>query len=206
MICNFTWYNLPNQIKKLIKPFENQLSKEAKNITWYNLPSKLTILYNELSIIHIICKKDIKFIWFTLNKKVEALCELVNCIESQINFDVTSTNWGTLTTKESWENTFILNGATTAVVTNFSLLNGKVQFYVTTDLIALDLSTRNIIKVNNISMTSLKFLNLAANQIVTFNPTIALPASLKNLDLAANQIVTFNPTIRLPRDKRSIHK
>ena len=198
MICNFTWYNLPNQIKKLIKPFENQLSKEAKNITWYNLPSKLTILYNELSIINIICKKDIKFIWFTLNKKVEALCELVNCIESQINFDVISTNWGTLTTKESWQNKFLADGATTAVVTNFSLVNGRVKFYVNTDSIVLDLSVRNITVVNNISIASLKFLYLNNNQIITFNPTIALPSSLKLLYLYNNQIITFNPTIALP--------
>ena len=46
--------------------------------------------------------------------------------------------------------------------------------------------------------SSLTYLNLGSNQIVTFNPSIALPTGLTNLQLYENQIVTFNPSIALP--------
>jgi Leucine-rich repeat (LRR) protein len=44
----------------------------------------------------------------------------------------------------------------------------------------------------------LSTLELNINQIVTFNPSIALPASLTQLGLGDNNIVTFNPSIALP--------
>ena len=87
MNCNFTWYTLPNQIKKLIKPFENQLSKEAKNITWYNLPYKLNKIYKELVLLKTSCDLNPKFIWFALNKKAEAICELIKCLSIIANPD-----------------------------------------------------------------------------------------------------------------------
>lgn len=101
MNCKFTWYNLPNQIKEKIKPFESQLSKEAKNITWYNMPYKLIILYNELALIKPSCKKQVNFNWFTLNEKANLICKLIDCILTVniiiANPNTFSTKVGTLT-------------------------------------------------------------------------------------------------------------
>ena len=68
-----------------------------------------------------------------------------------------------------------------------------------TNLTYVDLRYNNIISVDNITWPSgLQVLGLSGNQIVTFNPSIALPNSLQQLDLSENQIVSFNPLIPLP--------
>nr|DAI89467.1 MAG TPA: stabilization protein [Caudoviricetes sp.] len=116
-----------------------------------------------------------------------------------INFDVVSTNWGTLSTVSAWESFFLTQaGATTATITNFSLASGRVRFRVNTNLNSLILNNRNITTVNIVDISSMTTLNLSSNLIVTFNPIVALPNSLTNLSLATNDIVTFNPTLPLP--------
>ena len=199
MICNFTWYNLPNQIKKLIEPFENQLSKEVKNITWYNLPYKLNKLYKELVLIKPSCDLNPKFIWFSLNKKAEAICKLVDCLNMVgINFDVTSSNWGTIVDAQSFKTLLESRSSeTTNTITNFSLVSGRLRCNIT-NVLQLNLYSLNITNVNIVSVAGMQYLDLSSNQIVTFNPTIALPTSLTTLFLNTNQIVTFNPTIALP--------
>ena len=68
-----------------------------------------------------------------------------------------------------------------------------------TNLTYVELSSNNIISVDNITWpSSLEELNLGYNQIVNFNPITALPSGLQQLYLNGNQIVTFNPSITLP--------
>jgi Leucine-rich repeat (LRR) protein len=66
------------------------------------------------------------------------------------------------------------------------------------DKLTLRLASCKIINVNYITVSGLQNLELNANEIVNFNPTIALPSSLTDLNLGSNQIVNFNPTIALP--------
>jgi hypothetical protein len=151
-------------------------------------------------------------------------------IVEPFNFDVTA-NWATgdesypVTDQASFE-TFlsgrISNNLTNIVITDFELINGRLRCNLTADGTILNIifmSVTEVLGVGNLS--SLKFLYLQENQIVTFsptialpnsleqlllgnsqvenfNPTIALPVSLKELDLRSNKIVTFNPTIALP--------
>ncbi|SDX36947.1 leucine-rich repeat domain-containing protein [Flavobacterium degerlachei] len=67
-------------------------------------------------------------------------------------------------------------------------------------LIGLNLDNNQIVTFDpTIALpSSLLYLFFSNNQIVTFDPTIALPSSLANLRLNNNQIVTFDPTIALP--------
>jgi Leucine-rich repeat (LRR) protein len=61
------------------------------------------------------------------------------------------------------------------------------------------LGHNSITSVNNVTWPSgLQSLYLYENQIVNFNPTVALPSGLQYLNLDLNQIVTFNPSIALP--------
>jgi Leucine-rich repeat (LRR) protein len=69
-----------------------------------------------------------------------------------------------------------------------------------TGLEILLLSDNNIVTFNPLIAlpTSLLALYLDNNQIVTFNPSITLPITFNLLSLRGNQIVAFNPTIPLP--------
>ena len=119
------------------------------------------------------------------------------------NFDVTATYWdsvGGVTDKASFidflETTSFL---TDVIVENFSLIGGRLQCNLTANgyfLYLIELAITDVYKLGDID--GLGELVLSGNQIVTFNPTIALPSSLQVLYLNSNQIVTFNPTIALP--------
>jgi Leucine-rich repeat (LRR) protein len=52
--------------------------------------------------------------------------------------------------------------------------------------------------------SGLQYLTLSNNQIVTFDPSIALPSSLQSLSLEYNQIVTFDPSIALPNSLETL--
>ena len=91
------------------------------------------------------------------------------------------------------------NDGTSVTVTNFSLISGRLRCNVVADNTALALSTLDVIDIVAISGFSLlETLDLSNNQIVTFDPSIALPSSLQTLNLYGNQITTFNPSIALP--------
>jgi Leucine-rich repeat (LRR) protein len=153
--------------------------------------------------------------------------------DETFNFDVTA-NWVTgdasypVTDQASFElflssrSYSIDNDLTSIVITNFSLISGRLKCNLTANGTSLDLSEMvvyeflgcgNIVGLQQLNLgvnqivtfnptialpNSLQFLVLTDNQIVTFNPTIALPSSLQYLDLRVNQIITFNPTIALP--------
>lgn len=152
-------------------------------------------------------------------------CTLIEVYEAEcdppINFDVTSTDWGSLTTSDSWETYFLSQGASIATVSNFSLISGRVQFFVNTDVTDILLTSKNITVVNIIDIdglidltlndnlisvfdpivplpNTLQRLSFATNSIVNFNPTLPLPSTLLNLQLLLNNIIVFNPTIALP--------
>ena len=63
----------------------------------------------------------------------------------------------------------------------------------------IDMAGNSITSVNNVTWpSSLQYLHLGYNQIVTFNPSIALPNSLQYLHLSGNQIINFTPSLPLP--------
>ena len=138
--------------------------------------------------------------------------------ETEYNFDVTG-NWNLTTddegnpapvtdvlsfktwlesgwTPEQWDSP---NSFTDVVVSDFSLVGGRLTANVTTsggDWFALE--GLEITQVNSVSIGDFTTLGLSNNQLTTFNPTIALPTGLQYLDLSYNQIVDFNPTTPLP--------
>jgi hypothetical protein len=134
------------------------------------------------------------------------------CAEPEVtyNFDVTA-NWETgdisypVTDQASFE-TFlanrgsgIVNNLTSISITNFSLVGNRLQCNLTANGTTLNLIDMNITECLSFgNINGLQQLYLNSNQIVTFNPTIALPSSLQVLELSSNQIVTFNPTLALP--------
>ncbi len=129
--------------------------------------------------------------------------DVVVTVQPEINFDVESTDWGSLTTDSAWEAFFLTqSGATTATVTNFSLVAGRVKFNVVTNCISLNLSSKNITNVYKIGIALTQVLNISTNQIITFNPTSSLNNGIRFLFLDHNQIVTFNPTLPLPTNLR----
>jgi hypothetical protein len=76
MPCKFKWYNLPTQINKIVKPYT------STKVLWYNIPVTLTKVYKQLVLLKPACKADTKFIWYTLNQKANAICILVDCLNS----------------------------------------------------------------------------------------------------------------------------
>ena len=127
------------------------------------------------------------------------------------NFDITA-NWATgdsnypVTDQASFE-LFLGNRGfedyscdlTNIVITNFSLIGGRLTCNLTADGSVLDISGMQVTEVLSVGdLLGLQELHLTSNQIVIFNPTISLPVGLKYLFLNDNQIVIFNPTIALP--------
>ncbi len=114
--------------------------------------------------------------------------------------DLTSSDWGGLTTASAWESQFLSVDGNIANVSNFTLENGRVRFNVETDALELDLSNLYITDVGVIGISGLQQLHLSDNQLTSFNPSIALPSGLLYLDLMNNQLTSFNPSIALPSE------
>ena len=187
------WYNLPNRIKEIIAPYNDQLSDEAKKVTWYNLPNKINKIYEELSNIKTCTGiEPAKFIWYNLPNKLKALCELVECEEvpPTYNFDLTTPNWALMgiTNEASFIN-WLRYTLTNIVVTDFNFVGDRIFCNMTAHGTAYDLSDLGLVNVDKIGVVNgLTTLDLTFNQIVTFNPTIPLPSSLTHLDLNFNQM------------------
>ena len=194
MSCKFMWYNLPNRIKEIIAPYNDQLSDEAKKVTWYNLPNKINKIYEELSDIKTCTGiEPAKFIWYNLPNKLKALCELVECEEVQptYNFDLTSPNWASegVTGEASFINWLANKSLTNIVVTDFNFVGNRIFCNMTADGIIYNLANLGLVNADKIGVVNgLITLNLNGNQIVTFNPTIPLPSSLTELNLNGNQM------------------
>jgi Leucine-rich repeat (LRR) protein len=122
------------------------------------------------------------------------------------NFDVTA-NWATgdanfpVTDQSSFE-AFLANRSynstndlTSIVITDFNLQGNRLQCNLTANGTVLDISEMVVTEISSIgNITSLIQLELSANQIVTFNPSIALPISLQVLGLGDNQMTTAGYT------------
>lgn len=118
----------------------------------------------------------------------------------EINFDVTSTNWGAsgIVDANSFKTFLETWGGYPDSIDNFSLVDGRLICNVTGWITEFFGSNKFINQVNIINLPGLESLYLNGNQIVIFDPIKALPATLINLMLYYNQIVTFDPTIPLP--------
>jgi len=126
------------------------------------------------------------------------------------NFDITA-NWATgdlafpVTDQASFE-VFLAsrsynddNDLTNIVISNFSIVGNRITCNLSADGTILDLSLMQVTDITSIgNLGQLQYLDLNSNQIINFDPTIALPISLKYLYLYNNQIITFDPTIALP--------
>ena len=113
---------------------------------------------------------------------------------SLYNIDLTSSNWGGITTASAWESQFLSIDGSIANVSNFTLENGRVRFNVETDVLELDLSNQDITDVGVIDIGGLLYLGLSDNQLTSFDPSIALPSGLLELDLSSNQLTTISYT------------
>jgi len=119
-----------------------------------------------------------------------------------------------------------LNNFLNVNIIDFSLINGRLKCNISTGqgggsiLYLTNMYVSSVIAINGFSGVSdinlntnsitsnginsaifqngITNLNLANNQIVTFNPSISLPTSLTNLNLSDNLIVTFDPSRPLP--------
>lgn len=121
------------------------------------------------------------------------------------NFDVENLDWsGTagVTDQASFESFLTANTNYTSItVTDFVYSTNRIQCNVsasggnTINFIAFDITSVNIIGGG---FDGLLVLNLPSNQIVNFDPSVALPDGLTVLDLDNNQIVNFDPSIELP--------
>ena len=125
-----------------------------------------------------------------------------------INFDITA-DWTGLASVSD-ESSFVAflenQGATNVVVSDFSLIEGRLTCFLYCDVNILELSSIFVTDVNRLGgVNGLTELYLSGNQIVDFNPTLPLPSSLTSLDLNSNQIVDFNPTIALPSSLTSLN-
>jgi len=128
----------------------------------------------------------------------------ISCLECGVdpfNFDITA-NWGLVgvTNQATFVAWLTSLGATSVNITAFSLNGGRLQAAILVNgVIALNLNNAGVTLVNKVGgLTGLENLLLSDNNIVTFNPSIALPTSLTLLNLIDNNIVTFNPSIALP--------
>lgn len=87
MPCNFIWKELPKQIvTEVVEPLKDKISeasyKKMSDLLWYNLPNVLNDFFDYLFDEYPDCitVERNKFIWFTLNKKAEALCTIKDLI------------------------------------------------------------------------------------------------------------------------------
>lgn len=190
MSCKYIWFSLPKQIKKTIEPYNDLLSKEAKNILWFNLPKKLNLLYSELYQIKSACTNITPetFIWFDLPNKLEALCSLANC-EIVYNFDVefdAKTMLEDIIDKDSFIS-FLENIITVPFeVNDFTLTTEGVKCNLITEEDEFDFSGRFVTKVRALNIPSMISLFLQNNNLTEFNPE--LPQGIENLDLGSNSI------------------
>ena len=110
----------------------------------------------------------------------------------EYNFDLNSPNWASqgVTDEASFINWLrFINDLTNIVVTDFNFIGDKIFCNMTADGTNYDLSNLGLVNVDKIGVVNgLTHLRLYDNQIVTFNPSIALPNSLTYLYLNDNQM------------------
>ena len=126
----------------------------------------------------------------------------IELLEYEINFDVTATDWDSVSVVD--EASFIdfletTSFLTDVIVENFSLVSGRLQCNLTatgTSLYLTGISVTDAYKFGDID--GMYELYLDGNNLVTFNPTIALTSSLQYLNLSSNQMTTAGYTASEP--------
>ena len=112
--------------------------------------------------------------------------DLTGCfLDSNGNNCATLINWGDGTIDSNLTHTYSISG-------------DYVVSVACSDAFEITISKKSINEFYYAISIGLQSLSLASNQIVDFNPSIALPIGLQNLYLSDNQIVDFNPSIALP--------
>ena len=107
------------------------------------------------------------------------------------NFDLTSPNWASqgVTDEASFINWLANNSFMNIVVTDFNFVGERIFCNMTADGTIYNLYGFGLVNADKIGVVNgLTSLYLAANQIVTFNPSIPLPSSLTTLNLPGNQM------------------
>ena len=141
--------------------------------------------------------------------------DLTGCfLDSNNNDCATLINWGDGTIDSNLTHTYSISGdyvvsvACEDAVEIMTNKNSLTEFYYTvaSGLQSLILNDNQIVNFNpSIALPStLQLIELGDNQIVDFNPSIALPIGLQSLELGGNQIVDFNPSIALPSGLQSL--
>ncbi len=126
------------------------------------------------------------------------------------NFDITA-NWSLTTPQvvdEASFKTFLESGSdgdndssnlTDVVITDFLLEEDRLRCNLSATGVYFYLAYMEISIINGIGdILGIKELRINDNQIVTFDPLIALPNSLELIGITNNQIVTFDPSLPLP--------
>ena len=114
------------------------------------------------------------------------------------NFDADSSDWAAagVTDQTSFNSVF---GVTTD---NFILSGNNIKANIISDIYVFGVfngGNKNITNFNYLTNNTLfNGLSLGNNNIIDFNPTIALPNIIQSISLNDNQIENFNPSIPLP--------
>ena len=150
--------------------------------------------------------------WVPTESYAETTFNIFECEEPEFaRFDITA-DWSLTTppvVDEASFRTFLESGSDgdgnvnrfiNLRIQNFSLSGGRIQCDLKASTEYVSLASINVTEFNSVGGYNNIFssIYLSDNQIVTFNPTTALPDSLLQLSLDDNQIVTFNPTLPLP--------
>jgi hypothetical protein len=114
------------------------------------------------------------------------------------NFDADSSDWAAVGVTDQASFNSIFNVTTD----NFILNGNNIKANITGDnffFYVFNGGNKNITNFNYLTSNTLfNVLSLNDNNIVDFNPTIALPNIIQSIALNNNQIVDFNPSIPLP--------
>jgi hypothetical protein len=91
------------------------------------------------------------------------------------------------------------NDFTNIVITDFKKTGNRIQCNLTATCTTFSLGNNTIVNANKLgTLNGLIYLWLNYNDIVDFNPSVALPNTLNTLSLGNNSLASFNPTISLP--------
>jgi len=114
--------------------------------------------------------------------------------EPDYNFDMTSSNWGTIVDAESLAN-FIGDAP---LIEEFSLIDGRIRCIITGGSNQYNFVNKNITEVNIMSVPGALRLFLNVNLLTNFNPIKPLPDTLTDLWIRDNQLSSFNLDFNLP--------
>lgn len=91
------------------------------------------------------------------------------------------------------------NDLTDIIITDFNLVSNRLTCNLLANGTTLTLASAYVSEFNSIgNINGLLNIDLYSNDLISFNPTVALPNTLTYLSLNTGNLVEFNPTIPLP--------